>query len=141
MPQTISSRMRESTTSSSGCPCRKAEGAAAGEAEDSRIAVESTVMLMNERMCKMNTMTTELIENRVADMPACFTVKTAWDDEASVWIAICDEIPIATESDTYESLVERVKLVAPEIIELNYGQYAPVDLLFTEGVLTEDGLL
>ena len=89
----------------------------------------------------MNIMSTELIKNQVTDMPACFTVKTAWDDEASVWIAICDEIPIATESDSYEGLVERVKLVAPEIIELNYGHNTPVDLLFTEGVLTVDGFL
>ena len=94
-----------------------------------------------ERMCQMNIMPTKLIEKRVAEAPVRFTVKTAWDDEASVWIAICDEIPIATESDTYEGLLERVKLVAPEIIELNYGRAAPVNLLFTEGVLTADGFL
>ena len=67
----------------------------------------------------MNTFTTELIEKNPVT-PAFFTVKTAWDDEASVWIAICDEIPIVTESDTYEGLVERVKLIAPEIVEMNY---------------------
>ena len=86
-------------------------------------------------------MSTELMERRVADMPACFTVKTAWDDEASVWIAVCDDIPIATESSTYDGLLERVKSIAPEIVELNYGRPAPINLLFTKGVLTADGFL
>ena len=86
-------------------------------------------------------MSTELMERRVTDVPTCFTVKTAWDDEASVWIAVCDEIPIATACGTYEGLLERVNLIAPEIIELNYGQPAPFNLLFTKGALTADGFL
>ena len=88
----------------------------------------------------MNTYTTEFIEKNPVTL-AFFTVKTAWEDEASVWTAICDEIPIATESDTYEGLLERVKLIAPEIVEMNYGYTGPLDLHFMEGVLTIDGFL
>lgn len=48
-----------------------------------------------------------------------YTVQLVWDDEAEVWIAINDDIPLALESDTLDNLIERVKLVAPEIIEMN----------------------
>jgi len=42
-----------------------------------------------------------------------------WDSEASVWCAICDDIPIALESGSFDALVERVKNAAPELLELN----------------------
>ncbi len=48
-----------------------------------------------------------------------YTVQLVWDDEAEVWIAINDDIPLALESDTLDNLIERVKLVAPEIIGMN----------------------
>ena len=48
-----------------------------------------------------------------------YTVQLFWDDEAEVWIAINDEIPLALESDSLDKLIERVKLAAPEIIEMN----------------------
>jgi hypothetical protein len=51
-----------------------------------------------------------------------YTVKMTWREESSVWIAVNDEIPIALESDSFDTLVERVKLAAPELLELNgYG--------------------
>lgn len=48
-----------------------------------------------------------------------YTVQLFRDDEAEVWIAINDEIPLALESDSLDNLIERVKLAAPEIIEMN----------------------
>ena len=48
-----------------------------------------------------------------------YTVQLFRDDEAEVWIAINDEIPLALESDSLDKLIERVKLAAPEIIEMN----------------------
>jgi len=44
-----------------------------------------------------------------------------WDDEADVWIAISEDIPLALESDSLDTLMNRVRLAAPEIIELNHG--------------------
>jgi len=35
------------------------------------------------------------------------------------YVAECDEIPLATEAATYEALIERARLIAPEIAELN----------------------
>jgi hypothetical protein len=39
--------------------------------------------------------------------------------EEGVWIGFCDELPVTTESDTYEGLVERIWLIAPEIFVEN----------------------
>ena len=36
-----------------------------------------------------------------------------------VWYAVCDDIPIALESDSFYKLIERVKTATPEILELN----------------------
>lgn len=46
---------------------------------------------------------------------ATFTFTVAHDDKASIWVAVCDELCVATEAPTYEALVERVWLIAPEM--------------------------
>ena len=48
-----------------------------------------------------------------------YKVDLFWDDEANVWIATCDEIPLALEDGSLDKLIYRVKLAAPELIELN----------------------
>ena len=42
-----------------------------------------------------------------------------WDDEANVWIASSDEIPLALEDGSLDKLMYRVKIAAPELIEMN----------------------
>jgi|GEM_PF-1091971 len=52
----------------------------------------------------------------------CFmdvAVRIHWDDEAEVWVAINDELGIALESESYDALVERLKMAIPEMAELN----------------------
>ena len=44
-----------------------------------------------------------------------YKIEFFWDDEAKVWAAVCDEIPLALESDSLDNLIERVKKAAPEI--------------------------
>ena len=48
-----------------------------------------------------------------------YTVDMTWDEEAEVWVAINEEIPIILESPSFDELIERVKLAAPELLELN----------------------
>jgi len=48
-----------------------------------------------------------------------YVVLLTWDDEASVWIAENDDIPIALESDSLDTLIERVRIAVPELLELN----------------------
>jgi len=48
-----------------------------------------------------------------------YTITINFDEEAAVWYAINDDIPIALESDSLDILMERVKLAVPELLELN----------------------
>ncbi len=48
-----------------------------------------------------------------------YDIAVNWDGEAGVWCAVCDEIPLALESNSFDALVVKVKQVAREILELN----------------------
>ena len=48
-------------------------------------------------------------------------VKATWDDEAGVWCASSHSIAgLAIEAETKDALVERLKVVIPELWELNH---------------------
>jgi len=47
-------------------------------------------------------------------------IRAEWDDEAHVWVATSDDVPgLATEAETVESLVEKLKVMIPELLEAN----------------------
>lgn len=47
-----------------------------------------------------------------------YHVKAEWDANAEVWVASSDDVPgLATGADTFESLVEKLKVVIPELLE------------------------
>ena len=48
-----------------------------------------------------------------------YLILLTWDDEASVWVAENDDIPIALESESLDKLIERIKIAVPELLELN----------------------
>ena len=48
-----------------------------------------------------------------------YIVNFLWDDEAEVWIAVCDDIPLTLESESLDELINRVRLAASEIIKMN----------------------
>ncbi|BAL83165.1 hypothetical protein SELR_14570 [Selenomonas ruminantium subsp. lactilytica TAM6421] len=48
-----------------------------------------------------------------------YTVNLIWDDAANVWVAICDDIPLALEAESLDELINRISVTAPEIIESN----------------------
>jgi hypothetical protein len=54
-----------------------------------------------------------------------YTVECFWDSEAEVWVATSEEVPgLATGADTLDALIEKLKLVIPELLEAN-GLIAP----------------
>jgi hypothetical protein len=59
-----------------------------------------------------------------------YTITITFDEEAAVWYAVNDDIPIALESDSIDILMERVKLAAPELLELNGKNYEHAVLHF-----------
>lgn len=54
-------------------------------------------------------------------MPQHYTVTAFWDAEAEVWVASSEDVPgLATEADTMEALVAKLKVMVPELLELNH---------------------
>ena len=49
-------------------------------------------------------------------------IRIEWDKEAGVWTAINDYLPLALESESMDTLIDRVRKVIPEMIELNHLQ-------------------
>lgn len=47
-------------------------------------------------------------------------VDAFWDSDAKVWVATSETLPgLVTESDTIDALVEKLKVMIPELLELN----------------------
>ena len=47
-------------------------------------------------------------------------VRAEWDADASVWVATSDDVPgLATESDTIEALIEKLRAMIPELLSAN----------------------
>lgn len=47
-------------------------------------------------------------------------VHATWDDEAKVWVAVSDDVPgLATEADSVDALVEKLKIMIPELLDAN----------------------
>ena len=62
--------------------------------------------------------------NNVHPYPRRFTVMVthavAQDaEDATMWVAECDALHLATEAPTYDALIERVWAVVPDAIEAN----------------------
>jgi len=57
-----------------------------------------------------------------------FQVLAEWDSEARVWVASSDDVPgLVTEAGTCEELIEKLKIMIPELLALN-GGYREDDL-------------
>jgi len=66
-----------------------------------------------------------------------YTILVTWDKEAGVWFAVNDEIPLALESNSFDALLVRTKIVAHEILTLNNQDTTNVALCFTTHHLEE----
>jgi len=60
-----------------------------------------------------------------------FLIKMIWDTDEKRWAAIGSTgMGLLLESDSFDTLIERVKLAAPEMIELNLNYKGPINLHF-----------
>jgi predicted RNase H-like HicB family nuclease len=56
------------------------------------------------------------MENGVAP----YQIIVEWDQDAEVWVASSDDVPgLATGADTFEALIEKLKVVIPELLVEN----------------------
>jgi predicted RNase H-like HicB family nuclease len=69
-----------------------------------------------------------------------YNVNIHWDDESYVWGALSDDIPgLVLEAGSLDVLMERVKYVAPELLEANnrLPKEGKVFIKFNMGMLAE----
>ena len=53
-------------------------------------------------------------------------VDAVWDDEANVYVATSQDVPgLVTEAASLELLQAKLKILIPELLELNGGQAEP----------------
>jgi len=49
-----------------------------------------------------------------------YLVHAMWDAEVSVWVATSEDVPgLVVEADTMETLIEKLQVMIPELLELN----------------------
>jgi hypothetical protein len=71
-----------------------------------------------------------LIYVRKANFMKC-TVKLVWDSDVDRWYTETDDIPgLVLEEESFDKLVDRVRLAAPEMLELNRDYTGPVYISF-----------
>jgi len=60
----------------------------------------------------------------------CLLVRATWDDEARVWVAESDDVPgLVTEAPTTEQLLGKLRVLVPELLELNHCRPAADEVL------------
>jgi hypothetical protein len=59
------------------------------------------------------------------------TINARWDDEAGVWLATSNDVPgLVVEADTWPAMIEEVRLVLPELLELSGQASDKLSLIF-----------
>jgi predicted RNase H-like HicB family nuclease len=49
-----------------------------------------------------------------------YFIRAEWDEEARVWVATSDDVAgLATEGETLEGLIEKLKVIIPDLLEAN----------------------
>ena len=57
-------------------------------------------------------------------------IRAEWDEDVKVWVATSDDVPgLATEGDTLETLIEKLKGLIPELLVAN-GATGGLDVPF-----------
>jgi len=60
-----------------------------------------------------------------------YTIMLTWDDESAVWIAESDDIPgLILESPSFDTLIERVKIAIPDLLEQEGTEHFQAKLHF-----------
>ena len=65
-------------------------------------------------------------------------INAEWDSEALVWVATSTDVEgLAIEAETMDTLIERLKVVIPELLELNHPEMANYEFPFMlDGFMT-----
>ena len=59
------------------------------------------------------------------------TIKLIWDKETNRWYTETNDIPgLVLEAGSFDALVDKTRLAAPEMLELNCNYTGPIYLFF-----------
>jgi len=59
-------------------------------------------------------------------------IKILWDAESNSWYAETDDVPgMSLGSNSYDALLEKVRLIAPDMLEANRNYLGPITFTFT----------
>lgn len=48
-----------------------------------------------------------------------YNIEAYWDDETKVWVATSEDVPgLATEAETVDALLDKLRTMIPELLEL-----------------------
>jgi hypothetical protein len=58
-------------------------------------------------------------------------IKLLWDDESDRWYTKTNDVPgMALDSGSIDALIEKVRMVAPDMLEANLGYRGPIHFSF-----------
>jgi Domain of unknown function (DUF1902) len=58
-------------------------------------------------------------------------IQARWDGEASVWIATSHDVPgLVVEADSWPKMIEEVRLVLPDLLEVKGEEQKDLSLIF-----------
>jgi len=59
-------------------------------------------------------------------------IKLLWDDESDRWYTKTDDVPgMSLDSGSFDALIEKVRMIAPDMLEENLGYLGPINFAFT----------
>lgn len=59
-------------------------------------------------------------------------IKIFWSDESNKWYTETDDVPgMVLESNSFDALLEKVQLIAPDMLEANCNYTGPINFKFT----------
>ena len=59
------------------------------------------------------------------------TIQARWDGEASVWLATSRDVPgLVVEADTWPAMIEEVRVILPELLEVSGDRGDKLSLTF-----------
>jgi len=64
-------------------------------------------------------------------MNRAIDIQARWDDDAGVWLATSPDVAgLVVEADTWAAMIEEVKLVLPDLLDLPAGKANTLSLTF-----------
>jgi hypothetical protein len=69
--------------------------------------------------------------------PTIFTITAAWDEESSVWVGHCDDIPAAADAPTLDELLAKINAMTIDLLPDNFPELSQSDVYLQITALKE----